>query len=63
VNSPAPESSPMAIVDERWLHEWINFGMLHIAVYLTNHAAFTAYCENLDESTPAPDGPVAQPPA
>jgi hypothetical protein len=51
VNSPAPEPCPMAIVDERWLHEWINFGMLHIAVYLTNHAAFAAYCQKLDEST------------
>lgn len=34
------------IVDERWLQQWISFGMLELAVYLTNHAAFHSYCEH-----------------
>jgi hypothetical protein len=54
VNSPAPEPCPMAI-DERWFVDWVGFGMLEIAVYLTKHAAFAAFCEKLDESTRAAD--------
>jgi hypothetical protein len=30
-------------IDEQWLQEWIAFGMLEMAVYLTNHAMFDAY--------------------
>ncbi|MDX6592623.1 MAG: hypothetical protein QOJ13_1819 [Gaiellales bacterium] len=33
------------VVDERWFCEWVAFGMLEIAVYLTKHAAFETYCE------------------
>jgi hypothetical protein len=36
------------VVDERWFSEWVAFGMLEIAVYLTKHAAFQRYCESRD---------------
>jgi hypothetical protein len=36
------------VVDERWFCEWVAFGMLEIAVYLTKHAAFQTYCERRD---------------
>jgi hypothetical protein len=49
VNSPAPKPSHMAI-DERWLLDWVGFGMLEIAAYLSKHAAFAEYCKKRDES-------------
>jgi len=39
--SPAPDARPT--VDEAWLREWIAFGMLELAVYLTKQAQFAAY--------------------
>ena len=41
-NDPAMTSP---VVDERWFSEWVAFGMLEIAVYLTKHAAFESYCK------------------
>ena len=35
-------------VDERFFHEWVAFGMLELAVYLTRHAQFAAYCIERD---------------
>jgi hypothetical protein len=43
MDTPAPRVAPNA-VDERFFHEWVAFGMLELAVYLTRHAQFTAYC-------------------
>jgi hypothetical protein len=37
-------------VDERWFRDWVGFGMLDVAVYLTRHAEFDAYYESLDRS-------------
>jgi hypothetical protein len=42
MDSPAPGVSKA--VDERFFHEWVAFGMLELAVYLTRHAQFAAYC-------------------
>ena len=39
MNSPAPGVAHNA-VDERFFHEWVAFGMLELAVYLTRHAQF-----------------------
>ena len=47
MDSPAP-GVPHHAVDERFFHEWVAFGMLELAVYLTRHAQFTAYCIERD---------------
>ena len=47
MNSPASGVAHNA-VDERFFHEWVAFGMLELAVYLTRHAQFTAYCIERD---------------
>jgi hypothetical protein len=54
MDSPAP-GVPRNAVDERFFHEWVAFGMLELAVYLTRHAQFTAYCieRDLRRTTPA----------
>lgn len=46
----APVESPSQArgIDEQWLQEWIAFGMLEMAVYLTNHAMFDAYLAKRD---------------
>jgi hypothetical protein len=44
MSSPAPEPSP-PVVDERWFHDWVAFGLLEMAIYLTRHAQFLNYCE------------------
>jgi hypothetical protein len=41
-------SSSARGIDEQWLQEWIAFGMLEMAVYLTNHAMFDAYLAKRD---------------
>lgn len=47
MNSPASGVARNA-VDERFFHEWVAFGMLELAVYLTRHAQFTAFCVERD---------------
>ena len=37
--------SPRGEVDERWMREWIEFGMKDLGRYLERHAAFDRYCE------------------
>ena len=36
-------SSSSPRIDEDWLQQWVAFGMLELAVYLTNHAMFADY--------------------
>ena len=38
------------LIDEQWFQQWVAFGMLEIAVYLNNHAAFLRYCERRDKT-------------
>ena len=47
MQSPEP-SPPARRVDERWFQEWVAFGMLEMAAYLTNHAMFAAYLARRD---------------
>jgi hypothetical protein len=47
MNSPASGVARNA-VDERFFHEWVAFGMLELAVYLTRHAQFAAFCNERD---------------
>jgi hypothetical protein len=47
MNSPASGVAHNA-VDERFFHEWVAFGMLELAVYLTRHAQFANFCIERD---------------
>jgi len=42
------------VIDPRFFAEWVAFGMLELAVYLTRHAEFEAYCERRDSHIPIP---------
>jgi hypothetical protein len=55
MDSPAP-GVPRKPVDERFFHEWVAFGMLELAVYLTRHAQFAAYCIERDLRRPSRHG-------
>ena len=44
---PAPSSSRR--IDENWLQQWIAFGMLEMAIYLTKQANFAAYLVKHDQ--------------
>jgi hypothetical protein len=35
----------LRVIDPRFFAEWVAFGMLELAVYLTRYAEFEAYCE------------------
>jgi len=44
----------LRVIDPRFFAEWVAFGMLELAVYLTRHAEFEAYCERRDSHIPIP---------
>jgi hypothetical protein len=48
MNSPTPPPSSLRI-DEDWLRQWVAYGMVEMAVYLTKQAAFTAYLHSRDK--------------
>jgi hypothetical protein len=48
MQSRPPRASSRRI-DENWLQQWIAFGMLEMAVYLTKQARFAAYLANHDQ--------------
>lgn len=52
MDSPASGVAHNA-VDERFFHEWVAFGMLELAVYLTRHAQFAAFCIDRDLRRPS----------
>jgi hypothetical protein len=37
-------------VDERFMGDWVAFGMSELQAYLTKHARFAAFCDELDRS-------------
>lgn len=43
-------------VDERYLDEWILYGLDEIASYLTKHAKFDAWCLEHGQEGAAQDG-------
>jgi hypothetical protein len=55
MDSPAP-GVPRNAVDERFFHEWVAFGMLERAVYLTRLAQFAGYCFERDLRRPSRRG-------
>ena len=44
---PAPRRR--GVLDENWLQQWIAFGMLDMAIYLTKQAKFAAYLAKHDQ--------------
>jgi hypothetical protein len=41
-------SSSSPRIDDDWLQQWVAYGMLELAVYLTNHAMFADYLSKRD---------------
>lgn len=37
------------VVDEAWLREWVNYGLLELTVYLEKQAAFTQYLKSKEK--------------
>jgi hypothetical protein len=35
-------------LDERFMGDWVAYGMSEIQAYLTKHARFAAFCDELD---------------
>jgi hypothetical protein len=54
MQSHLPPSSSSRRIDEDWLQQWIAFGMLDMAIYLTKHARFAAYLAHRDQRTKRP---------
>jgi hypothetical protein len=50
----APATAP-GLMRERWLEEWVAFGLRQMGDYLAKHAEFACYCEQ--RAKQAPDGP------
>jgi hypothetical protein len=49
MQSPPPPSASSRRIDENWLQQWIAYGMLEMAIYLTKQAKFAAYLANRDQ--------------
>lgn len=49
MQSHLPQSSSSLRIDEDWLQQWIAFGMLDMAIYLTKQARFAAYLARRDQ--------------
>ena len=51
--NPNDTATPERAVDERFLGDWVAFGMSELESYLGKHARFAAYCERRDGERPA----------
>ena len=49
MQSHPPRASSSRRIDENWLQQWVAFGMLEMAVYLTKQARFAAYLAKHDQ--------------
>jgi hypothetical protein len=49
MQSAQPPSASSRHIDENWLQQWIAYGMLEMAIYLTKQAKFAAYLANRDQ--------------
>jgi hypothetical protein len=45
---PSDTDIPSFEIDERYLRDWVAFGMGEIQAYLTRHARFAAWCDERD---------------
>jgi hypothetical protein len=54
VQSHLPPSPSSLRIDEDWLQQWIAFGMLDMAIYLTKQARFAAYLARRDQGLKRP---------
>lgn len=50
MDSRAPSNSETSrtVVDDRFMQDWVAYGMLELAVYLDRHARFADYCDRRD---------------
>ena len=46
--NPSDTDTAPTEIDERYLHEWVAFGMGEMQAYLTRHARFAAWCDERD---------------
>ena len=49
MQSRPPRASASRRIDENWLQQWVAFGMLDMAIYLTKQARFAAYLSKHDQ--------------
>ena len=49
MQSRPPRASSSRRIDENWLQQWVAFGMLEMAIYLTKQARFAAYLAKHDQ--------------
>lgn len=49
MQSRPPRASASRRIDENWLQQWVAFGMLDMAIYLTKQARFAAYLAKHDQ--------------
>jgi hypothetical protein len=35
-------------IDERFIRDWVSYGMLELAIYLDKHSRFDEYCAERD---------------
>jgi hypothetical protein len=47
---PHSQRTTPPAIDERWLDEWVTFGMRQLVDYLARHAAFDAYCRRRENA-------------
>ena len=40
-------------IDERFMRDWVAFGMLELAIYLDKHSRFEEYCARRERQTAA----------
>jgi hypothetical protein len=38
------DESPLVVIDDRRIKQWMHYGFLMLAIYLEQHAAFDEYC-------------------
>jgi hypothetical protein len=43
-----PSHTPQPHIDDRFLTDWVEFGMAELNAYLDKHARFDAWCDRRD---------------
>ena len=43
-------------IDEKWMPEWVAWGLLRFGDYLANHARFEAWCQRREEAPGESEG-------
>ena len=43
-----PTTAPPLEIDDRFIGQWIDYGMIELTAYLANHLRFERWCEARD---------------